>query len=314
MEPFRITLPSNSSSHEFAENTAANFKTFLAKPISLTGDWEVALTHMWFPASWYNVFENQYVGICNLKKLRDESIDIEHDFYDQETPYVHNTSPIRPGVYTIHSLIGIVNEKLQEACRYLSVISLEISKDCIPPKLHIDDVSHNINILLGSNGPKPDPKKGLDLTPLFSPYLCNLLGIEENLFKVNEELNYAAVKKAELEKFGKASKEEIRRKVVSARPYDISAGIQTLYVYTNIVQPTHVGDSYTQLLKAIPVNHIGRSFGEILEKEFSHPIFIPIQSNYIQMIEIDCKDDTGCSFPFEMGKTVVELFFRPKKL
>ena len=43
MSHFYITLPSDGSEDIFPSNTAANFKTRLATPISSVGEWDVAL-------------------------------------------------------------------------------------------------------------------------------------------------------------------------------------------------------------------------------------------------------------------------------
>ena len=43
MAHFYITLPSDGSKDVLPSNSAANFKTRLATPISLVGEWDVAL-------------------------------------------------------------------------------------------------------------------------------------------------------------------------------------------------------------------------------------------------------------------------------
>ena len=52
-----VTLPSNSSSAYYPDNTLSDFTTKLFKPIDLTGEWEVALTEISFPHSFYNITE-----------------------------------------------------------------------------------------------------------------------------------------------------------------------------------------------------------------------------------------------------------------
>src|SRR5580698_7979 len=53
MTHFYLTLPSNSSAKYYPGNTVANYLTRLQAPISLTGEWEVALAELIFPRSWY---------------------------------------------------------------------------------------------------------------------------------------------------------------------------------------------------------------------------------------------------------------------
>ena len=52
---FYLTLPSNSSMEYFPANTLTNFKTKLAQPLELIGEWEVALSEFQYPRSWYNL-------------------------------------------------------------------------------------------------------------------------------------------------------------------------------------------------------------------------------------------------------------------
>lgn len=53
---FYITLPSNSSIEHFPENTQSCFRTKLSAPLVLVGDdWEVGLTEIFIPKTWYNV-------------------------------------------------------------------------------------------------------------------------------------------------------------------------------------------------------------------------------------------------------------------
>ena len=55
MSQFYLTLPSNSSMDYYPDNTVANFKTRLANPISLDGDWDVALYEIQYKKMWYTI-------------------------------------------------------------------------------------------------------------------------------------------------------------------------------------------------------------------------------------------------------------------
>ena len=62
MSQFYLTLPSNSSMEFYPENTVANFKTRLANPISLEGDWEVALYELQYRRMWYTInYEDTHI-------------------------------------------------------------------------------------------------------------------------------------------------------------------------------------------------------------------------------------------------------------
>ena len=60
---FYLHLPSNSSLDKFPNNTLTEYRVCLPQTISLTGDWEVALTEIHYPQSWNNVqgdFRNRF--------------------------------------------------------------------------------------------------------------------------------------------------------------------------------------------------------------------------------------------------------------
>ena len=57
---FYMTLPSNSSMDLFPSNTLSNFKVKLPEMVNLSGEWEVGLSSITFPHSWYSITkENQ---------------------------------------------------------------------------------------------------------------------------------------------------------------------------------------------------------------------------------------------------------------
>ena len=55
MSHFYITPPSDGSKDVFPSNTAAHFKTRLATPISLVGEWDVALYEIHYKRLWHAI-------------------------------------------------------------------------------------------------------------------------------------------------------------------------------------------------------------------------------------------------------------------
>ena len=58
-----LHLPSNSSLAKFPNNTLTEYRVGLPQTVSLTEDWEVALTEIHYPHSWNNIqgnFENRF--------------------------------------------------------------------------------------------------------------------------------------------------------------------------------------------------------------------------------------------------------------
>ena len=112
---FYVTLPSDSSMNYFPENKISHYITHLPTPIELLGSWEVALTQIIYPHTWYNVNEHnnlfgydigngKMVGrrippgyynstseIVNAMKVEDQKPNIFFDFND-------NTKKVRISV------------------------------------------------------------------------------------------------------------------------------------------------------------------------------------------------------------------------
>jgi hypothetical protein len=81
MSSFYLTLPSNSSMSYYPNNTLTHFMTKLPSRINLEGDWEVGLTEMQYPHSWYNVKEEDTRQVVN-NGTEGKFIDISEGYYD----------------------------------------------------------------------------------------------------------------------------------------------------------------------------------------------------------------------------------------
>ena len=91
---------------------------------------------------------------------------------------------------------------------------------------------------------------------------------------------------------------------------DLSRGIDSLYVYADIVQTKLVGNSSVPLLGIVPITG---SHGHMSFKEYSTPLYSDIAKNSFSTIEIYIMDSAGRSIPFEFGKVTVLLHFKKKQ-
>ena len=94
-------------------------------------------------------------------------------------------------------------------------------------------------------------------------------------------------------------------------PPDLKAGIATLYVYSNIIEPQIVGNTCVPLLRIVHVHGIP---GEFIEKIYTSPHYLPVIVKDLETINIAIKSDSGQFIGFNSGKTVVQLHFRKKHL
>ena len=109
---FYLHLPSNSSLDKFPNNTLTEYRVCLPQTISLTGDWEVALTEIHYPHSWNNVQEN-----------------FKNRFYlrNQEFSEVWEALIIPPGHYSsVVDVITKINEVISANDRFKDEMQLSL--------------------------------------------------------------------------------------------------------------------------------------------------------------------------------------------
>ena len=106
---------------------------------------------------------------------------------------------------------------------------------------------------------------------------------------------------------GKDAKD--RLKIKSSLLPSLGTELFNLYIYSNIVKETLVGDTLVPLLRTIPV--MGEN-GDYISKTFETPHYLPLARDFFQNIEIKITDDIGQNVQFKFGKTIIKLYFRRK--
>ena len=170
----------------------------------------------------------------------------------------HVTKILHPGYYpSTKILVGSLNKLLD--------VSAKI-------KFGYNDVTNRVHL---------EVKRNAQL--LMSPELCNMLGLESQIFNDTPGVYYGR------------------------EPADVHQGFYALYVYSDIVESVVVGDTLSPLLRTVPLK--GKS-GEMQLRAFNNLQFKPLQRNHFNTVEIDIRDDTGKAVAFDRGKVVVTLAFR----
>ena len=96
---------------------------------------------------------------------------------------------------------------------------------------------------------------------------------------------------------------------VSHYPLELDAGISEVFVYSDIVSPSFVGDTFAPLLRIIPCSN---EKGEQIVKHYDTPIYFPLRKHFFDTIEIELRSAGGEKIVFSGGKTIVCLSFRRK--
>ncbi len=273
MNDFYLTLPRNTE----VQNTCSNFSTHLPQKLNLQGRWEVALAEIQYPFSWNNIG-----GSGDYDKGNWIDVTFENDF--------ETTIQIPPGYYSnIHELlVGIEYGKEQagegiEKALAVTDFNKEESEEL---QMDLENIKtgfyFSFDQIIKRVACKCRPGTVKHIT--MSSKLRYILGFEQQTI------------------YGD-------RNVAVYIP-DIRVGFYSLYVYCSLVEPQIVGNVTAPLIRSV---HIDGNYGDIIEKLYQTPHYVPVVAKEVDRIEIDIKDDDNQSVHFQFGKTVVNLHFRKKR-
>lgn len=289
-DSFYVTLPSNVDGDGVVKitgknNSLSSWSTQLRQWIHLDGHYEVGLAEFSYTKSWFTINTRQEITLCLIEGI---------------CLYGFNLQFIEPGVYPdIRSLIDTIQDSL-------NAIKLEWIER---PLIQLAESGVEVEILPGKikDG---EIFGGLDVYPKFGEELTGILGIPP--FKVRSEFNSSddyfeyyeeKVKPHYLGIF------KVDHPLKTVTPYDLRAGIHSLFVYTDIIKHRYVGNTMAQLLRKIEVPNESK-FGDQINLIYERPHYHPIISPSICSIEITIRDDTDTPIQFKFGRCFAVLHFR----
>ena len=107
------------------------------------------------------------------------------------------------------------------------------------------------------------------------------------------------------------------KKFLLPYPPRFDEGLELMYVYSDIVKYSQVGNTKVPIIRTI---YLGSVFGEInkgslssVGMEFQHLDFYPVHGNRISEIEVKLCDSYGETINFYGGRTVIKLLFKRVK-
>ena len=270
---FYVTLPSNSSMDLYPQNKANHFTTKLHKPLKLDGDWDVGLSEISYPRTWYNVLPS-----------------------DKMEWTVYSTASYHPDLG--ESLTTRINQHL------LPVGNYKMQNYTLPTGVY---------------------KSIQTLVYQFRQTMRDGIGNKHNAINVFENTttktltlaiggrHHIWMSRPLAEAMG-LPEENIETPLGPGRYYgkrmvNISPNLHSMYVYSDLIRPRHVGDTAAPLLRTVPLESSGNT-PENQNVVFNHIYFLPIIRHDIPTIEIDIRDDIGRPVPFEDSRLLVTLVFR----
>ncbi len=275
MGDFYVTLPSNTA---LEGNLTSNYRCPLPHAIELEGAWQVGLAGIHYPSSYINIKD----AWIKLSLFTEEQLDL--------------TFMIPDGDYkTIEDLIKAVNFRFKltrDQLKMMYTNEKKYDKATLIDKeifiLNYKPMRHIVTL----------ETKGECITKIvWSTNLKQLLGMGDDATsftppKPNDKIPPILL--------------------IGSRVAPLNQILNSLYIYTDIVENQFVGDTLAPLLRIVPLIQ-SSSEGNIV-KEYNNIHYINLLKKSLSSIQITIKTDTGDDFPFVGGKVVVKLHFRKRRL
>ena len=330
-QSFTVTLPSNSNMATHPANRGSNYIVRLCAPLNFTGqtlnedaNWEVALASLQYTNQFYEVRESHDLHVV-VKYPSLNAIDVTKVptlrgvvQYDADISMARQASA---PAYLRHILSRYVKNDNTEPNSFICYTKLVI------PAGHYKDpsdiyrkIAHDFNklfdterykthmdvVVKGDDGKielklEPDALNNAALLHLYAtkPGVGEMLGLPATTIKhsfagtppvLSTMLLYARV---------------------GTRTPRFEA-IQSMYVYSDIIKPQHVGDTLVKLLEVVPVQGTP---GVRVHYPVNPLTYLPVIRTFIEEIAIEICDEGGnyVTFPDDVENVICRLRFRRSK-
>lgn len=214
---------------------------------------------------------------------------------DEETNGVRRTARalvMTPGWYTPLSFCRVFNTMVKE-------LEQDVKKNKFRGVANYDKISKKIQFTL-----KPGERIRVK-TKRMRKLLGFDIGQEQNEGGAQQVRALGEVSGGVVENFLSHS----GRVYTLPHPAHFNANLNHMYVYSDIVEYSQVGDIYAPILKVINLDS-SEPGKEVLHVEYTRPVPYPVKGNRINNIQIQLKDSLGELIRFERGVVLLALEFK----
>jgi len=285
-DSFYVYLPSNSDQ---TQNDPADFAvTFKSdNPFTLSADWEIGLSELSLPQQIYNITQELVDSIVLTKKFLD----------NPEETLSFEKIGIKPNFYTVDTLLKHMNRAIRNLVER-SPRKPTFGSDADRDFEQYNDFRTRFYYKASKNKVFVKIAKG-EKIEIKHPLLRYMLGMSEDDVT---KLDYQCNMKPDGEPFLDYS--------FSHHP-DLFAYKRKMYIYCNIITPSHIGATFAPILKTLSLKT--HSDGNLANDQTY--TFNPIQyhrpSIYsIKKIAIEIRDSLGNLMHFEKGTTIITLHIK----
>ena len=338
---FTLNLISNASMETFPGNKLPSFTTLLPTPVTLSGDWQVALLEISWPAMVRNITDGQITvskivprpkspqphqspsknipsrrpGVVSMRVPRQfRAVKPALTFTAPEVRY------IKPGCYS--SIDDIMDAIVKSATR-------NDNEKLLPPTTQhpTDTTSRSTNISWKVDRATQElrvkfwgnvEQNGLVIRAK-SQDLKNILGLTTIIDCQHGEQRQESKKNFDV---NCQDDQQNQRDIAVVKnsgqwPVDLKAGSHTMFLYCDLVQNEILGDTQTALLRSIPLESLSwtdhRERKEVNHRSFSNLQWKRIYKSEFQSITLTLANEMGQRMPFlSCGRTSITLALRTK--
>ena len=264
MNNFYVTLPSNIESKYF-DNNLGQYRTKLASPLKLDGDWEVGLSSISFTNSWFNIPETEKINFL---------------YFDGKGRYFDLSATLIKNNYNdITSLLKQLNAGIAELENELKKTDAIIS---LPTFLHVKDfeiICCELKLY-----------KNCLVFPEMSDNLCKILGFDKKSIDSKRNETYRIYKSEFKKDVNYIPKIENKEKILwGYNMYEIFAQFHSMYVYCDIINDSFIGDKQAPLLRYVEIPTKAK-YGEQVVKIYTDLHYIPLRSKEFDSILLDMEE------------------------
>lgn len=315
-----VVLPSNSSLEYYHSNTLANYKVKLAKPLELEGKYEVALVEIIYPHRKLSVEPDEaYMYVVTRKKVTSTAVKPTVTTPTAKSPKKRKKRDISDGEQQPGTIGRIKTNDIRE----------EVQRR--------KDERKKLNERRRQEGGSLEETPGSSFSSNYNTYTLpsgsydTILYLAQQLNALTPSVRFSIIEGTN--KFLVELGEYVERVEFSGRmghllgfskeygkhtltfdqdaPYypHLEGNAHSLYIYSSIVDHQIVGDTVAPLLRVVCPD--AAKLGQTVSEKYIKPYYLPVNSNYIDTIDIQIRTTTGHFFPFLSGNPVVaSLHFR----
>lgn len=280
-DDFFVTLCSNVRNTN-VENTIANFVTQLPASLYLDSTWRVGLSEIHYTNSWCNLRADSRIKIKSVfADPGDEDSDMKFNSY----------AAVPAGRYDdIEVLIDEIQHRMRESSKS------HVQKH---PKFDVNPHTRRVTMEYGYTS------SGQPLEVVFDQELAEMMGVDRG-YRSSYAHQIVTLTDETIDINPSVSENETFE---ATRSYDLTGGIHSLFVYSDVVDYSIVGDTRAQLLRMahIPANSL---FGNSVVDRYENPHYLPLSTKEISSIEVHLKDDANAQIGFEFGRVKLVLHFK----